>query len=72
MIFRGRHRHESTYWADLELQAPRVLELTDFVDVKVGHQVFTISVSLVQENVEIDSSEINMFNLAFDVIPRMK
>ena len=72
MIFKGRHRNESTYWADLELQAPRVLELTDSVDVKVGHQVFTISVSLVQGNVEIDSSEINMLNLVFDVSPRMK
>lgn len=74
MIFNGRHRHESTYWADLELLAPRVLKLSHSVDVKVGHQVFTISVSLVQKMVEIESWEvkIDMFDLVFEIVPRKK
>jgi hypothetical protein len=64
MIFSGKNRHESVYWADLELQAPSVLELSDCIDVKVGHLVFTISVSLVKENVNIDWVPVSMFSMS--------
>jgi hypothetical protein len=67
MIFQGRYRNDSTYWADLEMQAPNILLLSNRVEVRLGNQTFRISVSFEKGIVESISREVELFSLNFNV-----
>jgi hypothetical protein len=68
MIFQGRYRNDSIYWADLEIQALKILPLRNYVEIRVGNQAFRISVSLEKGIVESISREVELFNLKFSVV----
>ncbi|KAI9855986.1 MAG: hypothetical protein M1813_009311 [Trichoglossum hirsutum] len=67
MIFKGRQRSESIYWADLEIQAPQIFHLSDCVEIRVGNQVFSIIVSLKKEIVESISTKVELHSLNLNI-----
>ncbi|KAI9773658.1 MAG: hypothetical protein M1840_006932 [Geoglossum simile] len=67
MIFKGRYRSESIYWADLEAQAPGIASLSNSVRIRAGSQGLTISVSFKEGIVESISTEVKLFSLSFDI-----
>jgi len=70
MIFQGKYRTESIYWADLAMQAPEILLLSNCVEIRVGNQVFSITVSFEKGIVESISPKVELFSLSFDLARR--
>jgi len=70
MIFHGRYRNDSIFWADLEIQAPDLLNLNDSVEITVGAEVVSISVSFEKGIVERISRKVELFSLKFNITRR--
>jgi len=67
VIFQGRYRNDSIYWADLEMQAPNILLLSNCVEIRLGNQTFRISASFEKGIVESILREVELFSLNFNV-----
>ena len=70
MIFQGRYRSESIFWADLEIQVPEISQLRNCVEIRVGSEVFSISASFERGIVESISREVKLFSLNFNIARR--
>jgi hypothetical protein len=67
MLFEGRYRHESIYWADLELQAPDIFFLTNKMKLRCGNRNQIFSVSFEKGIIESISENKEVFSLKFNV-----
>jgi hypothetical protein len=70
MIFDGRYRNDSIFWADLEIQAPDLLGLNDSVEITVGAEVVSIAVSFEKGSVKSISRKVELFSVKFNITRR--
>lgn len=66
-IFRGRFRKESIYWADMQIQCPSLLKMTNSVNIRGAKNTFKIEVRVVKEIVESIIKNAEVFSLVLNV-----
>jgi hypothetical protein len=68
MIFQKRYRNESISWDELDIQAPGIRTLSDSMTMRVGNDLYLISVSLQKGVVGRISCDIEVFSLVFNLV----
>jgi hypothetical protein len=68
IIFQQRYREETISWDELDIQAPSIHTLSDSTTVRVGNDLYLISVSFKKGIVERISRDMEVLSLVFSVI----
>ena len=71
MIFNRRYRNNSIFWADLEIQAPNLLDLNNSIEVIIGAEVISIAVLFKKGSVESISRKVELFSVKFNITRRL-
>ena len=68
IIFQQRCREETISWEELEIQASGIHALSESAAVRVGNDLYHISVSLKKGMVECTSGDVEVLSLAFAIV----
>ncbi|KAF2255007.1 HET-domain-containing protein [Trematosphaeria pertusa] len=68
IIFQERYREETIHWEELDLHAPGIRAVSDTATVRVGPDLYHISVSLQKQKAQCLSGEVEVLSLAVSVV----
>jgi hypothetical protein len=66
-IFKGRNRKESLDWADIEIDAPEILKLENWIDISFGTSTFRVTVTFEEGSEPREPGDNGEFSLKFRV-----